>query len=51
MREWGDPLSPEQAIASSNMHWSFSSGPDRAGATIPTDEIEFAASAPDSSMR
>jgi isochorismate hydrolase len=43
MRKWGSPLSPEQAIAYTNMYWSFSDAPGRTCATVSTNEVEFAA--------
>jgi len=42
MREWSSPLSPEQAIASTNMYWSFSNAPGRPCTTVSTDEVDFA---------
>ncbi|MGB3735779.1 MAG: hypothetical protein WA964_12525 [Ilumatobacter sp.] len=41
MREWGSPLSPEQAIAYTNMYWSFSSAPGRTCATVDTKDVDF----------
>lgn len=41
MREWGSPLSPEQAIAYTNMYWGFSNAPDRTCATVETKDVEF----------
>jgi len=45
MREWGAPIGPEEAIAYTNLYWSFSNAPGRAGSTLPTSEVEFAAPA------
>ena len=42
MRQWGSPLSPEQAIAYTNMYWSFSDAPGRTCTTVDTDEVDFA---------
>jgi nicotinamidase-related amidase len=42
MREWGSPLSPEQAIAYTNMYWNFTAAPGRTCATVTTDEVDFA---------
>jgi len=42
MREWGAPLAPEQAIAYTNMYWSWSRAPGRSGGTSPTAEVDFA---------
>ena len=41
MRQWGSPISPEQAIAYTNLYWSFSASPGRAGASVPTADIDF----------
>lgn len=43
MRAWGSPLSPEQAIAYTNMYWSFSSAPDRICETVDTKDVDFSA--------
>ena len=43
MREWGSPIAPEQAIAYTNLYWSFSNAPGRSGETVPTAEVNFAA--------
>ncbi len=42
MREWGSPLSPEQAIAYTNMYWGFSAAPGRTCATVDTADVDFA---------
>lgn len=42
MRQWGSPLAPEQAIAYTNMYWSFSDAPGRTCTTVATDEVDFA---------
>lgn len=44
MRPWGSPVSAEQAIAYTNMYWSFSKSPGRSGSTVPTADIDFATS-------
>ncbi len=41
MRQWGAPIGPEDAIAYTNLYWSFSSAPGRAGNTVPTADITF----------
>lgn len=41
MRQWGSPIGPDEAIAYTNLYWSFSSGPGRSGATVPTAAIDF----------
>ncbi len=43
MRQWGLPVGPAEAIAYTNMYWSFSKAPGRAGDTVPTAEVDFAA--------
>ncbi len=43
MRQWGSPLAPDQAIAYTNMYWSWSSAPGRKGGTVPTAEVDFSA--------
>ncbi len=42
MREWGAPLTPDQAIAYTNLYWSWSTAPGRTGGTVPTAEVDFA---------
>jgi nicotinamidase-related amidase len=44
MRQWGSPISPEQAIAYTNLYWGFSAAPGRSGSTTTTDDVDFAAS-------
>jgi nicotinamidase-related amidase len=41
MREWGSPLSPEQAIAYTNLYWNFSNAAGRTGSTVNTADIDF----------
>jgi nicotinamidase-related amidase len=41
MRQWGSPIGPDDAIAYTNLYWSFSSAPGRSGSTLPTAEIDF----------
>ncbi len=41
LRRWGGPLSPEQAIAYTNMYWSWVKAPGRRGDTVPTAEVTF----------
>lgn len=41
MREWGSPISPEDAIAYANLYWSFSRVKDAAGSVTPTAEVTF----------
>jgi nicotinamidase-related amidase len=42
MREWGAPLSPEQAIAYTNMYWRWTKAPGRSGGTVTTADADFA---------
>ena len=42
MREWGSPIGPDQAIAYTNLYWSFSVSPGRKGDTQQTAEVVFA---------
>jgi nicotinamidase-related amidase len=41
MREWGAPIGPAEAIAYTNLYWSFSNGPGCTGAAVPTAEVDF----------
>ncbi len=43
MREWGSPISPEQAIAYTNLYWSFSKSPGRSGDVAAAADVDFAA--------
>ena len=42
MRRWGAPIGPADAIAYTNLYWSFSSAPGRSGQTSSTADITFA---------
>jgi nicotinamidase-related amidase len=42
--EWGLPLNAEQVIAHTNAYWEWEASPGRKGGTVPTVEVEFAAS-------
>jgi nicotinamidase-related amidase len=42
MREWGAPLTPDQAIAYTNMYWRWSKSPGRQGGTVATADTDFA---------
>jgi len=44
LRPWGSPVAPEQAIAYTNLYWKSSKAPGREGGTVPTSEVDFAAS-------
>ena len=44
MRQWGSPVAPEQAIGYTNLYWRFSAAPGRRGGTVPTADVDFAAS-------
>ena len=41
MRQWGSPISADQAIEYTNLYWSFSNAPGRTGTTVPTAEVNF----------
>ena len=41
MRQWGSPIGPAEAIAYTNLYWSFSNAPGRSGNTLPTADITF----------
>ena len=41
MRQWGAPIGPADAIAYTNLYWSFSNAPGRSGTTSPTADITF----------
>ncbi len=43
LRQWGGPLAPDQAIAYTNMYWSWAKAPGRRGNTVPTVEVTFGA--------
>ena len=42
MREWGSPVSPDQAIGYTNLYWRFSAAPGRRGGTVATADVDFA---------
>lgn len=39
---WGVPMTPDQAIAYTNMYWRFSEAPGRKGDTVPAADVDFA---------
>jgi nicotinamidase-related amidase len=41
MREWGSPIGPADAIAYTNLYWSFSAAPQRRGSTVATADIDM----------
>lgn len=41
MRQWGSPIDPAQAIAYTNLYWSFSAAPGRSGSTVEAAEVSF----------
>lgn len=41
MRDWGSPISAEQAIAYANMYWSFSAAPGRTCSTVATADVQL----------
>ena len=43
MRQWGSPLSPEQAINYTNMYWGFTNAPGRTCATLASTDVNFEA--------
>lgn len=44
MRQWGAPIGPDEAIAYTNLYWSFSNAPGRKGGTVAAADVDFAAS-------
>ncbi len=45
LRQWGVPVSPEQAIGYTNAYWGFTGAPGRATAVVETADVAFAAGA------
>lgn len=43
LREWGGPIAPDQAIAYTNLYWSWMKVPGRTGGTAPTGEVDLSA--------
>ncbi len=43
MRAWGSPIGPADAIAYTNLYWSFTAAPGRVGRSVPTAEVDFTA--------
>lgn len=41
LRQWGGPIAPADAIAYTNLYWSWSSAPGRRGGTTTTAEVVF----------
>lgn len=41
LRQWGSPIAPPDAVAYTNLYWSFSSAPGRQGKTATTAEVDF----------
>lgn len=41
MREWGSPMSPEQAIQYTNLYWKFSNAPGRTFDVVDAAEVDF----------
>lgn len=41
LRQWGAPIAPADAIAYTNLYWSWSSAPGRQGGTVSTAEVDF----------
>lgn len=46
LREWGSPISPEQAIAYANLYWTFARGAQASGQVVPAAEVSFHADVP-----
>jgi nicotinamidase-related amidase len=44
MREWGSPIGVGDAIAYTNLYWSFTRTPDATGSVAPAAEVTFSAS-------
>ncbi len=44
LRQWGVPVSPEQAIGYTNAYWGFTGAPGRSTAVVDTADVAFAAS-------
>ncbi len=42
MREWGSPMSPEEAIQYTNLYWKYSSAPGRTCDVVPIADVDFA---------
>ena len=42
LRQFGSPMSPEEAITYTNIYWSVSRAPGRTCTTVPTAELSFA---------
>ena len=43
MREWGSPIGVDDAIAYTNLYWSFTRTPDAKGQVVAADEVDFSA--------
>ena len=44
IRQWGGPISPDQAIAYTNMYWKWANAPGRTGGAVPTADVDFSIS-------
>ncbi len=42
LRQWGSPIAPAEAVAYTNLYWSWSAAPGRQGGTVTTAEVDFA---------
>jgi len=42
LRQWGSPISPEQAVGYANLYWTFARTPHAAGTVAATGEVTFA---------
>ncbi len=45
LREWGSPIGPEEAIAYTNLYWSFSRVADATGGVATAQEVDLGATA------
>lgn len=41
LREWGSPVGPAEAIAYTNLYWSFSDSPGRESRVVPAAELDL----------
>lgn len=41
MREWGSPIGPDEAVAYTNLYWSFTRTHEAVGSVTPTAEVSF----------
>lgn len=41
LRQWGAPLTPDQAIRYTNMYWGYSGAPGRKATTVAASDLDF----------